>query len=53
MKKAAETVAAKIRAGEITSGEDAGKAFQAEIGKAMGGGIGGRRGGNAPAEGDN
>jgi hypothetical protein len=46
MKAAAETIAAKIRAGELTADELPGALLE-EMGKSMGGGFGGggRRGG--------
>jgi hypothetical protein len=49
MKKAAETIAAKIRSGEIASAEEVPAALQQEIMKSMGGGLGGGGGrGRAP-----
>ena len=43
MKKAAESIAAKIRSGEIASADDVSAAMQMEVMKSLGGG-GGRRG---------
>lgn len=45
MKKAAETVAAKIRSGEISSADQVQAAIQQEMMKSMGGGLGGGGGG--------
>lgn len=58
MKKAAESVAARVKAGEFANAEEAGAALQQEMMKGLGGGLGGgaggrRRGGDAGAEGDN
>jgi hypothetical protein len=41
MKKAAESVAARVRAGEFANAEEAMQAFQSEMMKSMGGGFGG------------
>lgn len=55
MKKAAEAVAARVKAGEFASAEDVGTALTQEMMKSMGGGLGGGRGrgGDAGAEGEN
>lgn len=64
MKAAAEAVAARVKAGEFTSAEEAGAALQQEMMKGLGGGMGGgfggagrgrggRGGGDAGAEGEN
>ena len=43
MKKAAESIAAKIRSGEIASADDVSAAMQMEVMKSLGGGGGGGR----------
>ena len=43
MKKAAESIAAKIRSGEIASADDVSAAMQREVMKSLGGGGGGGR----------
>lgn len=59
MKAAAEAVAARVKAGEFASAEEAGAALQQEMMKGLGGGMGGARGrggrggGDAGAEGEN
>jgi len=60
MKAAAEAVAARVKAGEFASAEEAGAALQQEMMKGMGGGFGGagrgrggRGGGDHGAEGEN
>ncbi|MEY2715450.1 MAG: hypothetical protein RIT24_1793, partial [Planctomycetota bacterium] len=60
IKAAAEAVAARVKAGEFASAEEAGAALQQEMMKGMGGGFGGagrgrggRGGGDAGAEGEN